>query len=282
MTDILREAVMQKKQSSFFDPLADFLTGQYEKHRLRLFVSLGLLLLLIILVIVLANSGDSVSSEDLATGIAYIRSLEDTDTAEVENQIKEVKARERQEAIANGTVDIWTLFNDSVIMGDSRVVGFSYYGFLDENRVMAESGATILKISEYIEQAQLINPSTIFLSFGLNELEIGLWSTAEDYAASYDKQIAALQSALPDATIYVISTIPATELAYESKPALESISEWNETLKAHFAETGTHFIDVTATVEEHKDLYDVDGIHMQKDFYEYWAKTIMTEVAQQW
>ena len=45
-----------------------------------------------------------------------------------------------------------------------------------------------------------LNPKAVFLCFGLNDVGIGLWPTGEEYAAECDKQIAALQAELPDAT----------------------------------------------------------------------------------
>jgi hypothetical protein len=37
-------------------------------------------------------------------------------------------------------------------------------------------------------------------------------------------------------------------------------------------EEGIPFIDNGAIIEEHKDLYATDGVHLQPDFYRYWAE----------
>ena len=49
-------------------------------------------------------------------------------------------------------------------------------------------------------------------------------------------------------------------------------------IKAYCEENGYPYIDNTQIVEEHSDLYDEDGIHLQEDFYEYWAVNMLAEV----
>ena len=48
-----------------------------------------------------------------------------------------------------------------------------------------------------------------------------------------------------------------------------------------FAEKGYHYIDNTAVFEAHKDLYQPDGIHFQKELYEYWATNMIIEAIRQ-
>ena len=253
---------------------------QRNKKGTGLMVIAGVVVAALVIGVVTHLSGKSTESDDVKTGVTYIQTLEATDVSQVENQIKQVKAAERKAALESGEIDVWTLFNDSVIMGDSRAVGFYYYGFLGTDRVLAEAGATILKISEYTPSAQVVNPSSIFLCFGLNDISIGIWPTVEDYIAEYDKQIADLRTAIPGAQVYVVSTIPATDPAFSKASVWRNIPEWNEALKAHFADSDVHFIDISETVAEHQDLYDIDGIHMQKAFYDYWAIAIMAGVTE--
>lgn len=253
---------------------------QRNKKGTGLMVIAGVVVAALVIGVVTHLSGKSTESDDVKTGVTYIQTLEATDVSQVENQIKQVKAAERKAALESGEIDVWTLFNDSVIMGDSRAVGFYYYGFLGTDRVLAEAGATILKISEYTPSAQVVNPSSIFLCFGLNDISIGIWPTVEDYIAEYDKQIADLRAAIPGAQVYVVSTIPATDPAFNKSNLWRNIPDWNEALKAHFADSDVHFIDISETVAEHQDLYDIDGIHMQKAFYDYWAIAIMAGVTE--
>ena len=102
----------------------------------------------------------------------------------------------------------------------------------------------------------------------------------EDYIAEQDQIIANLQEALPNTTIYVNSIIPATDPAFDRSEKWRDIPDWNDAIRQHCEEASIPYIDITDAVEEHSDLYDVDGIHMQKAFYEYWAIDMITEVTE--
>ena len=50
------------------------------------------------------------------------------------------------EQLESGQINVWSLFDDAVILGDSRVVGYEFYDFLPDERVLAEGGATIRNV----------------------------------------------------------------------------------------------------------------------------------------
>lgn len=214
----------------------------------------------------------------IEAGVDYIRRLEQADAAPVEEKIKEIKKKERREALESGELDVWQQFNNSAIMGDSRAVGFYSYGFVEERRVMAEAGATLRNIPNYISRLQNVNPSEVFLCFGLNDISIGFWNTSDEYIAELDSVVELIRESVPGIEVYVNSTIPATDPAFERSEKWRSIPEWNEAIKAHCEEKDISYIDINEAVEEHKDLYDPDGIHMQKAFYDYWAIEMISGV----
>lgn len=90
--------------------------------------------------------------------------------------------------------------------------------------------------------------------------------------------LSTLHENLPDATVYVNSTIPAIDPAFEKSSKWRNISDWNVEVKEHCEEENIPYIDINETVEEHKDLYDPDGIHMRKEFYPFWGIDMVTEV----
>lgn len=49
-------------------------------------------------------------------------------------------------------------------------------------------------------------------------------------------------------------------------------------MKTMAEEKGYHFIDNTQMAQEHQDLYQEDGLHVQPDFYKYWAANMMAGV----
>lgn len=269
---------MRKNSRSLYRSVSRWIKKQLRNPRKRLIIEAVAAIAGIGIILSLVFSGSKTSTDDLKAGISYIKSLEETDTTEIEKQIKEIKKAERKEALESGEVDVWQQFDDSVIMGDSRAVGFSYHEFVEESRVLATGGATIRDIAQYFDQLKTINPSTIFLCYGLNDISIGYWDTAKDYIKELDDILAQLNKELPDATVFVNSTIPAIDPAFERSKKWKNIPDWNAEIKAHCEDEQIPYIDISDTVEENKSLYDPDGIHMRKDFYEIWAIDMVTEV----
>lgn len=150
------------------------------------------------LILFMVFSDSQKPDDDLKAGLSYIKSLEKASTAPIEKEIKEIKKAERKASLENGELDVWREFNDAAILGDSRAVGFSFYDFVEDNRVFAENGATIRNIPDYIESLKALNPSNVFLCFGLNDIVMGFWETTEDYTAELDKTLEELHKGLPD------------------------------------------------------------------------------------
>jgi len=252
----------------------------------------------------LARETASVSADD---GVAYILAQEALDPAEVDEALREARQAEleairaqreaelaalreqqaeeiaamrarRLEDMMNGTTDVWPLFADYVLIGDSRVVGFSYYGFLPESRVIAELGATILGVSDKLWQIHQVDPAYICLSFGANDLITYRWPTGPEFAARYRELVALLQSEFPDALI-VVNSIPAIrESSLHTQSIYYQVPEFNEALRAMCAEAGAVFVDNDAIADAHTDLYAGDGIHFAPGFYPYWGANILEAV----
>ena len=271
---------MKRKNYPLPRRILRFLKRQFRNPRKRLLAELAAVVVIIGIVIFIALSGQNIATDDIKEGRAYIEGLEAADTASIEEQVKELRKEERRAALESGDLDVWSQFTDIAILGDSRAVGFSSYNLVDENRVMASAGATIRDIEQYTDQLVTLNPSSIILCYGLNDISIGFWSNVDDYITELDQIIADLQEALPNSTIYVNSIIPATDPGFSRSDKWREIPDWNDSIRQHCEENDIPYIDITKDVEAHSDLYDVDGIHMQKAFYEYWAIDMITEVTE--
>ena len=257
-----------------------FLKRQFRNPRKRLLAELAAVVVIIGIVIFIALSGQNITTDDIKEGRAYIEGLEATDTASVEEQVKELRKKERKAALESGDLDVWSQFTDIAILGDSRAVGFYSYNLVDESRVFATGGATIRDIEQYTDQLVALNPSSIIFCYGLNDISIGYWDNVDDYIAEQDQIIADLKEAMPNTTIYINSIIPAIDPAFERSEKWRDIPDWNDAIRQHCEDNDIPYIDITEDVEAHSDLYDVDGIHMQKAFYEYWAIDMITEVTE--
>ena len=259
--------IMPKRRKKYPLPrrILRFLKRQFRNPRKRLLAELAAVVVIIGIVIFIALSGQNITTDDIKEGRAYIEGL---------------RKKERKAALESGDLDVWSQFTDIAILGDSRAVGFYSYNLVDESRVFATGGATIRDIEQYTDQLVALNPSSIIFCYGLNDISIGYWDNVDDYIAEQDQIIADLKEAMPNTTIYINSIIPAIDPAFERSEKWRDIPDWNDAIRQHCEDNDIPYIDITEDVEAHSDLYDVDGIHMQKAFYEYWAIDMITEVTE--
>lgn len=256
---------------------------QREKQplRIRRVLVLGgaLIILLGLIILIFSLIFRSTSNRpDVESGIAYLKRLEESDEAVIEAQINETRRQERLELLASGQLSVWDQFEDYVVIGDSRAVGFDYHGFLEDDRVLAEGGATIANIAGYMDTLKALDPKEIFLCFGLNDVSIGFWDTPAEYVADFSDILSQLKTEFPDATIYINSTLIARDPAFEKSSKWREIPEYNEAVRTLCAEQGYVYIDNTNLCDTYADLWDIDGIHVQREFYPHWALNMIEAV----
>ena len=220
--------------------------------------------------------------EQLAAGIAYLEQREQQDPAKVmavRQQIYEDKiAAQRNQLIqqlTDGTMDPFSMFRDYVLLGDSRAVGYWYRDFLDKSRVLADGGHTIRNLKEYIGKIVEMNPSQIFLCYGLNDSSIGYWDTAEEYVTEYMATVNEIREKLPNAKIVVSSILPAKDPAFQKSKKWYNIPEWSAALEKACKENGLLFANCDRLAVDHPNLWDPDGIHFREEFYPYWASCLV-------
>lgn len=238
----------------------------------------GIGILIIALVVGIVFWRKSVKErEKIQEGIAYLKSLEEKDAAEINAKVKQLKKEQNEAYMEKNEDAVWTGFEDAVIMGDSRAVGFSYYEFMAEEQVYAEKGALITSVKEHIEQVKAFNPGQIYICFGLNDLQSGQWPTSDSYSEQCAEIIELLKEELPQCDVYLNSILPVTEATEASDSIYSSITEYNDSMKQMCEEKGYNYIDNTDMAQEHMDLYETDGLHLQSEFYTYWATNMLLE-----
>ena len=179
------------------------------------------------------------------------------------------------EKIRNEEVDIWSLFHDYVILGDSRAVGFWYFDFLPEENCLTGGGDTIKNIEMNLDGIISRNPRYIFLCYGLNDVSIGYWNTPEEYVEEMMADIAMLQEKLPDATVVVSSILPARDPAFDLSSKWRNIPQFSAAVGEACRKAGVIFVDNDAISEEHADWWQPDGIHVRQEFYPCWARNLI-------
>ena len=248
-------------------------------------------ILIIILLVILATAlGRGAQPQDDVTnptleGVAYLRTLEEKDPTTVENTLKELRRRElleqreaRLAELESGDISIWSLFEDYMLMGDSRVMGFSFYEYLDQSRVLAEKGDTIWTLQEHIPEIVAVNPSYLFISYGVNDVGSGMWASPEDYVQDFSDIISEIRQELPDVKIFINSILLAYAPAFNTSAAWYDIPEYNTALDAMCSDMGCFYVDNTSICEEYAGLYESDGIHVGSSFYSHWATNMIMAI----
>lgn len=264
-----------------------------------------MLLILLIVAITSDDEKDAPASEESSTflhdegsveeGVSYLESVEardpetvltttesnretDNDTEPTETSDPNGLTEEQMaliEQVRSGEIDIWSMFRDYVILGDSRAVGFWSFDFLSYDNCLAGGGDTIRNIAEHMDEIIALDPKYIFLCYGLNDVSIGYWSEPEDYVEEIMQIIADLQEKLPDATVVVSSILPAVDPAFELSSKWRRIPEFSAAVGKACEEAGVIFVDNDAISAEHSDLWQPDGIHVRQEFYPYWAQNLI-------
>ncbi len=250
------------------------------------FPVLPLAIVLVVLVLALMGAlfggSDEETPEDItAAGIAYLEQRENKDPAsvmQVRQAIYQAKIDEQRmqlvEQLTNGTMDPFSLFKDYVMMGDSRAVGFWYRNFLDKSRCIADGGHTIRNITANMDKLVEMNPSLIFLCYGLNDTSIGYWDSAQSYVTEYMQIVAQIREKLPNAKVVVSSILPAKDPAFQKSSKWYNIPDWSDALEKACQENDVLFANCDHLAVDHPNLWDPDGIHFRKEFYPYWASCL--------
>lgn len=250
-----------------------------------LLLAAAVLITVILLLVLGGGAADQDADTAVQAGVAYLEELEKTDPAVIDEALRQIRQKkleaerdEMLEKIHSGEIDVWSMFDDFVLLGDSRAVGFYYYDFLEKERVLADGGETIANIPDRMEQIMALNPSYIYLCYGINDVSIGYWNTAEEYATAMAEAITTLQQALPNATIIVSSILPAYDPAFDLSSRWYNIPDYSAAVEDWCAEHGVLFANNDKIAVEHADLYQPDGIHLCPDFYPYWAGNLIGEM----
>lgn len=214
----------------------------------------------------------------VAAGVSYLQALESRDVSEVANSIDTARREAVLEAARSsaGALADWSVFDNAVILGDSRAVGFYYFNYVSKSRVMAAAGDTINIIPNHHAEVQALNPQAIFLCYGLNDMGSRTWDSVESYEATLGERVAGLREACPNATVYVSSILGVSAYGLTRDPIWGQIGDWNASIKAYCAQNGINYIDCTSIYQEFSNLQDEDGIHMQPSFYPYWGYALVS------
>ncbi len=224
------------------------------------------------------RSARRAASDRMESAVETLRELESGDPDDVLAVIRR-QQRERMQAamddleakLLSGEIDVWSQFQDYAMFGDSRVAGFYWYYLLPNELILANASNTIRTMEERIPDLVDLHPARVYISYGVNDVNIGFWANKEEYTGELEKILGEIEQALPGLEIYVNSILEVQDWALHKGEMWKYIPEYNEAIRAMCEAHGYTFIDNHQITEDHQDLYDVDGIHFKEGFYKYWA-----------
>ncbi|MCH1961184.1 GDSL-type esterase/lipase family protein [Romboutsia hominis] len=218
----------------------------------------------------MANSDKTVES-----GVKAVKRLESKNITEIQEEINDIKRKkeENESKDKNKKVDYSTLFENSVIMGDSRAEGLTEYEILSGSSVVAYKGRTTVEAKDDVSTVVDLSPSNVIMTYGMNDLE--LYSNPKDFIKSYEKLIKEVQSKLPSSKIYLTSIFPVQQKAINKQPMLKNLDSFNIALENMCSELGIRYINVGTLDSKY---YEPDGIHFLPSAYKLWLNSMVSQM----
>lgn len=181
-------------------------------------------------------------------------------------------------------------FADAVFIGDSRTVGMSEYGGLEDIATFyASTGLSVHKLFTAkivpvqgqkkkitVEEALQENTfSKIYFMIGINEMGTG---TVDTFMEKYEEAVAHLQELQPDAIIYLQGIMKVTAKRSEQGDYItnEGIEERNERIAQLADNERIFYLDVNPLICDETggmvESYTHDGVHLKAKYIEIWKQ----------
>lgn len=167
-------------------------------------------------------------------------------------------------------------FKEDLFIGDSITEELKYYKFLYDNNVFSKIGLNTDTLRKLIPDEDFgIEPKNIYLMMGLNDSVFV--KTEEKFKERYLAMLDALQTKFPDAKIYLQAIFPVSKALDEKEDARVNntkINSFNEVIKTIASERGLDYLDFSYLLNENKDYFEPDGMHLKSKFHKVWLNEV--------
>lgn len=223
-------------------------------------------------------------SEEVLKGVAFLKEREAVSSDDAIKHIREKRRESRAaqideilDGLEDGSIDVWSLYDDTVILGDSRAEALVEWGFLPSERVYAQKGASVKYAAEGIDTVASLYPDNLLFTYGINDVD-GNWSDVSKFIEAYEELVEAYKKKLPDANVYLCSVIPVLPSVLEEDSNYEKIPEYTNAIKELCEKNGYNYIDCDSLYDDHIDLYEKEGVHFLRDMNPIWASIMIRGV----
>ena len=204
------------------------------------------------------------------------------------NTVENIKNNEVQSNIENNKKQVVerNYFDDALFIGDSRTVGISEYGDLNNATFFANTGMSVYNVFEKsvsvpkvgkLKLEQLLKSKKfgkIYIMLGINELGYDMNKTAENY----EKLIDYVKDNQSNAIIYVQANLHVTHDKSSKDKTINNanIDKFNSKI-AKFADNKKIFyIDINEKFDDKNGNltaeYTKDNVHIYAKYYKEWSK----------
>lgn len=215
------------------------------------------------------------NTEDVQEGRTYLEQQSKADLAPVRNLLRQIRIETLNQKALEDPDALFSAFNGSMILGDSRASGFYYYGFLPKSICLAEMNQTINNLTDYVSQVQNAQPEYIYISYGANDVKARLGTDETDgYGKLAEQKIDALLHVSPNSHIVVSSIIPVAQGVFtDAENSL--LEDYNRQLQELCSRRGWIYADNDVLIQNNPDGFGPDGIHFDVPFYPKWAANLL-------
>ncbi|MEE0741836.1 MAG: GDSL-type esterase/lipase family protein [Emergencia sp.] len=224
------------------------------------------------------NASFDYDNHRIKNNIATIATFDYSKVTSIEDEIRQLEVSE-----AKGTFDVnkvlsndqyRKIFSTSVILGDSITEGLVDYGYLGNQQVFCQIGASIINGDDLFTASAKVYPSYAFMSFGMNDM--GNYNgSSSAFIEKYTELIKAFQAASPDTKILINGITPPAKQTIAENPIYGNYKKFNNALKEMCKRLNLTYIDNTYLIEENPEYYAGDGIHVTSDYYPYWMNNMI-------
>ncbi|WP_044974019.1 SGNH/GDSL hydrolase family protein [Ruminococcus sp. HUN007] len=173
--------------------------------------------------------------------------------------------------------------DDVTVIGDSICKGYSVYGRLKEDNVLAVGSIGVRNVLEssftyqgyelgITDILQRKKPKYIFVSLGMNDINI---RTAEQYSEDYKKFINEIRNASPESVVIACAITPVSRQTTFTKN--ETIDQYNEALRKlvfDLKDDKVFYVNAARYLKGSdnyliQDFSSGDGIHLAAEAYDH-------------
>lgn len=213
--------------------------------------------------------------ELIKSNVAILNKMENRDISKIEKEIE--KVQRKFQVSQELTLNYKDIFKNSVFLGDSQTEGLKVYNILNSNSVLAKKGSNLVDARGSLSTLSNLNPSTIFLLYGMNDILI-YRDNIGNFIDDYSYLIKEIKQILPNTKIVVNAILPVTESVIQKRSIYKKISEYNEQLSIICKSLEVEFVDSSYLLKENQSLFEGDGMHLKPNFYLKWLNLLRTEV----